>query len=690
MTRPDAPKRQAGTAGPPPGPEQGPDKGDGTDLVTVMDRAGPAEAPDSADPVAKTPDAPPPKTKSAIQPGTTSEKNGVAADAAGTGAAIAKSPPKNAPESKAPDAPDAPTSPDGPDNIPDELDDPYELDELEEPDVADDDPDGDGEEDEAAADQKAARRDERAPRRFISPLTRRILTVNLIALVIPIFGLLYLGQYEDGLIETELEALTVQGQIFAGALGEGATGTDADGTQVLMPRVARPMLRRLVEPTRTRAQIFNLSGGMMADSRFIAGPGGVVQVETLPPPQEESWHTGFVLDLFDVVGDAVGSNRRLPVFRDPPDASADDHALVRQALAGETVRAVMADSAGAMVLIAAVPVERFKRVQAALMLVASGAEIGTEVREVRLQILRIFGIALAVTVLMSLYLAGAITRPVRRLAAAARQMRAGASQEVAIPDFTSRGDEIGELSGALREMTDALNDRIQAIESFAADVAHEIKNPLTSLRSAVETAARVQNPEQQRELMGIIQEDVQRLDRLITDISDASRLDAELARADTEEVDLGRLLGALVQVHESTGAKGRAELKLEQKRGDKVTVNGIEGRLVQVFQNLISNAFSFSPPFTRITITVYRDGPMVEAMVDDEGPGIPDGSEESIFERFYSERPAGELFGRHSGLGLSISRQIVEAHGGAIRAENRLDDRGAVLGARFRVRLPSS
>ena len=301
------------------------------------------------------------------------------------------------------------------------------------------------------------------------------------------------------------------------------------------------------------------------------------------------------------------------------------------------------------------------------------------------------GIALAVTVALSLYLAGAITGPVRRLAAAADAVRRGQGHADEIPDFTNRHDEIGDLSGSLRDMTDALWQRMVANESFAADVAHEIKNPLTSLRSAVETAARVRDPEQQATLMAIIQDDVKRLDRLISDISDASRLDAELARGQMEKVDLGRVLPALVQVHQATGCEdGQPRLTFRGGDSGDCIVMGIEGRLVQVFQNLITNAKSFTPPGGEIVLSVRRDRADVVVWVEDQGPGIPAANLDSIFERFYSERPEGESFGRHSGLGLSISRQIVEAHQGRIHAENIDGPDGRRAGARFVVRLPAA
>jgi two-component system sensor histidine kinase ChvG len=324
------------------------------------------------------------------------------------------------------------------------------------------------------------------------------------------------------------------------------------------------------------------------------------------------------------------------------------------------------------------------------MLSTGSGEIEEELKTVRLELLRIFGVALLVTVLLSFYLAGTIARPIRRLAAAAERAR-GRRARVEIPDFTRRGDEIGDLSRSLREMTDALWQRISAIESFAADVAHEIKNPLSSLRSAVETAVRIEDPANQRRLMEIILNDVERLDRLITDISDASRLDAELGRVDLEPVDIAAMLAALADVHEATRTGGSPRLVLAISDGDReLIVPGIETRLSQVFRNVIGNAVSFSLPSGEIRLTARHDGRAVLVTVEDEGPGIPEEKLTAIFDRFYTERPLAEQFGTHSGLGLSISKQIVEAHRGIIWAENRKDGDGNTIGARFSVRLPAA
>jgi two-component system, OmpR family, sensor histidine kinase ChvG len=331
----------------------------------------------------------------------------------------------------------------------------------------------------------------------------------------------------------------------------------------------------------------------------------------------------------------------------------------------------------------------------AVLLSVGSADLEQAVRAVRLDILKAFLVAFTVTVLLSIYLAGTIARPIRRLAAAAERVRRGLGREVVIPDFSRRGDEIGDLSSALRDMTGVLWQRMDAIDRFAADVAHEIKNPLSSLRSAVETAARIEDPVKQRRLLAIILEDVQRLDRLISDISDASRLDAELSRHEHAPVALDRMLATLVELHEAAANAGAVHLRLVVPPGARPSdfvVPGIEDRLVQVLRNLIANAISFSPPGGMITLAVQRDQNSVVVTVDDDGPGIPEAKLAAIFDRFYSERPAGEKFGTHSGLGLSISQQIVEAHRGIIRAENRRDPGrgGAVIGARFIVRLPAA
>ncbi|MBV8505977.1 MAG: stimulus-sensing domain-containing protein [Alphaproteobacteria bacterium] len=528
-------------------------------------------------------------------------------------------------------------------------------------------------------------------RRTVSPLTRRILAINVLALALLAGGFLYLGKYQASLIGQQIEALKTQGEVFAAALGEGAVLDSVDEGEVLLPDLARQMMRRLVAPTRTRARLFDVQGDIIADSRVLRGPGDAVQVHELQPPERGGAVLRIADQIYDWILNIVPRHTSYSVYRESASPRAEDYAEVVRALRGETGSAIRSDPpTGGLVFSVAIPIQRYKQVLGAVMLSTGSAEIEEELRTVRLELLRIFGVALLVTVLLSFYLAGTIARPIRRLAAAAERAR-GRRARVEIPDFTRRGDEIGDLSRSLREMTDALWQRMSAIESFAADVAHEIKNPLSSLRSAVETAVRIDDAANQRRLMGIILDDVQRLDRLITDISDASRLDAELGRLELEPVDIAAMLGTLVEINEATRTDDAPRLVLAIGNSDhELVVPGIEMRLSQVFRNIIGNAVSFSPPLGEIRLTARHHGRAVVVTVEDEGPGIPEEKLTAIFDRFYTQRPLGEQFGTHSGLGLSISKQIVEAHRGMIWAENRKDASGATIGARFSVRLPAT
>ena len=550
------------------------------------------------------------------------------------------------------------------------------------------------------ADDGQKRSGHRQPgRRSISPITARILGVNLFALLILVGGLLYLGEYRRGLIAAESLALKIQSEMIAAAVGEsGIQAVGADGQKIDLARV-RPIVRRLSRTTGTRTRLFSPDGNLLVDSRSQLGPAGVVQVETLPPPPPQPGlfdrAAQRAIDAYVAVTNWLPGDD-YPSYKEAPMQHAGDYPEVAQALAGDGGGGVRRLGPGNTVLVtAAAPVQRYKQVLAAVLLARDSHKIDAAVLEVRLDILAMFAVSLCITIMLSLYLAGTIARPLRRLSEAAEQVRHGTNRQFTIPVFAGRHDEIADLATALSEMTEALWQRMDAIEAFAADVAHEIKNPLTSLRSAVETAARVEDPAAQQRLMAIILDDVQRIDRLISSISDASRLDAELSRMDQAPVDLVAMLETLVNMFEATtktGAQTEADapkLILEPPAEQPLIVQGMEERLVQVLRNLIANASSFSPPDGTIVLTARRDGAWAIIEVADDGPGIPAGKEEAIFERFYSERPEGEKFGTHSGLGLSISRQIIEAHGGTITATNRFAGDGSVKGTRFTVSLPA-
>ncbi|CAK0741309.1 Sensor protein ChvG [Azospirillaceae bacterium] len=552
-----------------------------------------------------------------------------------------------------------------------------------------------------------------APRRRPSPLTRRILAVNSLALLFLVGGVLYLGRYQDRLIQTEIDALRTEARIFSGALAEGAVrlkeGDDNEPAWELRSELARRMVRRLVETTATRTRLFDRSGRRIADSRELIGVGGAIQIEELLPSAAQSFWSRGSERLYDWIVDSIPLRPQWPVYQEQPLSDLDrfDDSIpeskiisypdVERALAGENSATIWEAAEGALhrglVLTVAVPLQQYKQVLGVVFLSRSGQDIESSVRSVRFDILKMFVLSLAVTAMLSVYLAGTIVRPLRRLAQAADRVRHGLDRRHDIPDLTGRNDEIGDLSRALRAMTGALWARMDAIERFAADVAHEIKNPLTSLRSAVETAARVQDDARRRRLMSIIIDDVRRLDRLISDISNASRLDAELSREVLSPVDVGAMLDMLAMLHTETcavDAPNAPRLVVERPPELDLVIQGLESRLVQVFQNLIANALSFSPPGGVVTISVRAVFPVdkIEIAVADQGPGVPESKLDTIFERFYTERPAGEKFGIHSGLGLSISRQIVEAHDGVLWAENRRAPDQSVCGAVFRVLLP--
>jgi two-component system sensor histidine kinase ChvG len=445
------------------------------------------------------------------------------------------------------------------------------------------------------------------------------------------------------------------------------------------------MIRRLTAAASVRARLYLVTGQLAADSRRLGGRDRQVHILSLPPPPDDISAARRLGLMINSMLDALHARTDLETYNEPTRQSIADFPETRLAMAGEVTGVARRDGEGGYVLSVAMPVQRYRQVIGVIMLSKGGAEIRQAVRDVRLTVLEVFAGALVITVLLSFYLAGTIARPVRQLADAAVRVRHGLGGEtVEIPDMTRRGDEIGDLSGALRDMTEALYRRMDAIGMFAADVSHEIKNPLTSLRSAVETAARIDDADQQKQLMAIILDDVQRLDRLISDISDYSRLDAELGREVRKTIDVGEMLQMLGGLHRQAATKVVVECAPDTDLQAPV----LENRLAQVFRNLIDNAITFSPPDGVIRIRVARDGNDVTVAVCDDGPGIPPAKLDAVFDRFYSERPAGEKFGTHSGLGLSISKQIVDAHDGEIRAENRKDDDGRILGARFIVRLP--
>jgi two-component system, OmpR family, sensor histidine kinase ChvG len=555
-------------------------------------------------------------------------------------------------------------------------------------------------------------------RHGFSSLTRRIVVLNLIGLTILVSGILYLNQFRAGLIDAKVQSLLTQGEIIAGALASSA-GVDTDQVQLdpeklleiesgqannsdddalagalgftIDPESAAPILKRLVKPTGSRARIYNRDGALILDSDTFYSRGEVLRYD-LPAPDAEK------PDVLTSFWRAVKTRMRqydLPLYTEIGGDNGKAYPEVATALTGTSVPIVRVNDKGELVVSVAVPVQRLRAVLGVLLLSTRGGDIDNIVTAERWGIVRVSLFAAAVTVVLSMILANTIAGPVQRLAAAAERVRHSVKARAEIPDFTDRTDEIGHLSGALRDMTQALYGRIDAIESFAADVAHELKNPLTSLRSATETLPLAKTEESKERLMEIIQHDVRRLDRLITDISDASRLDAELVREDARAVDMAELLRTTVALFNDIHRDDTPEVVLEIAYGPGAhpyRVLGHDSRLSQVIVNLLDNAISFSPPGARVAVKARRAGSEIQIAVEDRGPGIPEENLERIFERFYTDRPQ-ENFGQNSGLGLNISRQIMVAHGGRLWAENRGADTHEGIGtggARFVIRLPAA
>jgi two-component system sensor histidine kinase ChvG len=536
-------------------------------------------------------------------------------------------------------------------------------------------------------------------RRWVSPLLRRILLVNALPLVLLVAALLYLDQYQNGLLENEVTALREQALIYAGALGESAVReTDPDNPQ-LVPDIARPLLRRLTDPTpNSQAKLYSADGQVVADSRVREGAGGAVNTQPLPPAAERGQLQGTIEAIYDRLLSILPHQGETPIVETGPTAGGPDWQpdvkaelkLTSNDGGRETPPYIRRTSDNRLLVTVAEPVLRNRHTVGIVQLTRDAREVDDSLVGIRMSILGLFVIALVLTVMLSWYMSLTIARPILRLSQAAHDMREGHGRAGAVPpNLLRRTDEVGELAHALADSSAALWSRMDATERFAADVAHEIKNPLSSIRSAIETLRRIEDPTAQRRLLAIIAEDVIRLDRLISDISDASRVDAELSRAAPAAVDVVGIMSLLAEIDEATRPEGGVRLEVEAPDGT-LLVQGVEDRLVQVLRNLIGNAKSFSPAGGRVVLGARDDGPMVEITVDDEGPGMPDARLEHVFDRFYTERPQGESFGKHSGLGLSISRQIVEALKGRIAAENRRDDTGRVLGARFVVRLPKA
>ena len=533
-----------------------------------------------------------------------------------------------------------------------------------------------------------------------SPLARRIVIFNLAALVVLVAGVLYLNPFRDTLVLQRERGLVVEAELIAAVLEARLGATAAPGGGVpgaaLGPEAASA-LAALALPREVEVHLFDAGGALLA----VSAGGATPRLPALDGLEEEVRGT-LITDLLGALWEGASLlSARGPARAEGPGAVELARGLVPAALAGETVARSEVDAAGATVFRVATPIERGGRTVGALTLTSEAGVIDDLARAEREQVLQMFVLAILVSIGLSLALASTIAGPLSDLAAAAELGRGAAgaaggagarraAARVRIPDLGARPDEIGRLSSALRGMVAALYERVDANEQFAADVAHEIKNPLASLRSAVGTLRLARREDQRERLIGVIEHDVRRLDRLVSDISNASRLDSELVREEEEPFDLVAMVGNLA-AYLGEDARARGIDFVTDLPPAPIVIQGLEARLAQVFVNLIGNAVSFCQPGDAIRIWARRRDDRVLVVVEDTGPGVPEAALGRIFDRFYSERPAGQ-FGDNSGLGLAISKQIVEAHGGVIWAENirptEADAASEPLGARFVVGLP--
>jgi two-component system sensor histidine kinase ChvG len=519
-----------------------------------------------------------------------------------------------------------------------------------------------------------------------SPLTRKIITFNLIALNILVAGILYLNSSRDSLAtqraaslvgEVELIADVFEAQIVA----SGATALENDDAAVEETLLALDMRNSV------QAFVFETEGGLIASALGSA--------VTLKAELGDSTDKTVIVDAISRFWGAVTSVFSKPERPEVAPIADQLQDMVRKSAQGESVIGRATNQNGGRVFTVTTPIKVDGATVGVIALASGAGEIENLVKSERERVLQMFLIATLVSIGLSLVLASTISNPLSDLAMAAEVGRRKDNGKVSpsrirIPDLTARPDEIGRLSGALRGMVAALYDRIDSNEQFAADVAHEIKNPLASLRSAVGTMRVAKRDDQREKLLQVIEHDVRRLDRLVSDISNASRLDSELVKEDEESFDLMHMVGNLAEyLGQQAGEKGIEFIS--DLPSDPITINGLEGRLAQVFVNLITNAVSFCEDGDAIRIWARRRDNRVLVVVEDTGPGIPDQALNKVFKRFYSERPEGQ-FGNNSGLGLAISKQIVEAHGGVIWAENirptEADITSEPLGARFVVGLP--
>ncbi|MBN8814815.1 MAG: sensor N-terminal transmembrane domain-containing protein [Sphingomonas sp.] len=495
-------------------------------------------------------------------------------------------------------------------------------------------------------------------------LTTRILALNIFALALLAGGFFYLDSYRSRILDSRSAQASREARLIAAAM----TASSPDHRAALALQLARD--------TGARVRWFKPDGTLAGDTRAM----GLRNVQLIDPTtQDWGQQAGRFLDA---VIDTVVNSPRAPLYRERQAGT--EWPDVRTARTTQTASATVWRAPDRTPVITAAAALGDSEV---VMTTVNARDITQTVRSERLRLSIVLAIVTLLSIFLSLFLARTIVRPLRRLARAAVRVRLGRAREVVVPRLPSRRDEIGSLARALSDMSQALRARIDATEAFAADVAHEMKNPLASMRSALEGLGSVKDPELRERLLAILRDDVQRLDRLITDIAEASRLDAQLSRAKFDAVDVPAMIAGLIAQRSDRGIERGVQLRFDDRTSGGGTVMGEGARLERVVENLFENGISFSPDNGLIIVSATIEQRELVVRVEDEGPGVPAEARESIFQRFQSIRPENEEFGKHSGLGLAIARTIVEGHQGTIVVESRED---RLSGARFVVRLPLS
>ena len=496
-------------------------------------------------------------------------------------------------------------------------------------------------------------------------LTRRILAVNIFALAILAGGFFYLDSYRMRLIDARLVSIGRETALIGTAM------------ESALPKDRNQLLVRSAEATGLRLRIYDASGTKRADSFSLGRP-----TYELRDPARDPIHIKIARAL-DRVVETIAFATRPPYYREPREDRRDAWTEAQEAASNGAPTAAYRfapDRTPFLSLARPLP-DRSEMLLATI----NARDITDIVRAERLRISLVLAAAIITSVLLSLFLARTIVLPLRRLARAAVRVRLGRAREVIVPRLPERRDEIGMLARAISDMSQALRQRIDATDAFAADVSHELKNPIASLRSALEGLGQIQDPALRARLLDIAQDDVRRLDRLVTDIAEASRIDAQLSRTPFELIDLGRMMGRIARSQPQRDDAPVVKFSYSGPPRASLFVMGDPQKLTRVVENLIGNARSFSPEGGRIRILVEAQDDKAQVAIEDEGPGVPEAERDKIFRRFHSVRPERDGFGKHSGLGLAIARTVLDGHHGALWVEDRPDGKA---GARFVFTLP--